>query len=241
MIRELRIFNSAGAAEYRSLFNSPNTYEIPARAHALSVNPGLTTIVVSDLELELPQTRLDLARTLDSYIGDQGDYEKESRNPDFWNWLAAHLMKSVIEGGDKVGDRKRWLYTQGSSSEYRHIFASAHQTFSSHRENLDSVMGLLCQELGTFGEVLEQILATRALAGSVGAQLASAIYFDPILGKNKAGAGGKGPGSARRLVAFLNQIRLTVDIKSMSVNELINLLPPEFDHFISSSGEDSSK
>jgi hypothetical protein len=235
MIEHLRSFNSTGAAAYLSLFNESTTSDIPARAYELSIDPGLTTVIVSDLNLEIPRTRLELARSLDPHIGDESENEQEARNPDFWNWLAAHLMKSVIEDSDKVGDRKRWLYTHGSSSEYRHIFASAHQTFSSHKDNLDSVMGLLCQDLGTFGEVLEQVLATRALAGSVGAQLASAIYYDPVSARNKPGSGGSGPGSPRRLVAFLNQIRLTVDIKSMSVKELVDLLPPEFDKFIASS------
>jgi hypothetical protein len=92
-------------------------------------------------------------------------------------------------------------------------------------------MAILCSPLGVFGEVTEQILASRSIAGSVGTELATSLYYDPETKKNKTGSGSKDDGSPRRLAAFLNQIKLTVDYKSMTVPELLDLLPEEFERF----------
>jgi hypothetical protein len=231
MISSLRAFNEAGSQAYEALFALENKSEIPELARKLADDPSLTHVIYQEINLPVPATRLALARAIESYLGSGSSNEEQSRNPEFWNWLSARLMIEVLTDPTKVGDKKRWFYTPGPRTEYRHIFASGFLTFSMFRNDVNSVMGLLCQDLGGWSELLEQVLATRALAGSVGLQLASAIYFDPSTGTNKPGHGSKGPGSARRLVAFLNQIRLTVDIKSMTVPELLKLLPPEFNKF----------
>ena len=231
MISSLRTFNEAGSAAFEELFLDGDKSLISQQARSLADDHSLTVEIAGAVNLPVPATRLELARVLDSFIGSASVNEEESRNSNFWNWLSARLMFEVLEDPAKPGDKKRWLYTPGPRTEYRHIFASAFLTYSLFKDELDSVSGFLCQDLGTFSDLLEQVLATRALSGSVGLQLASAIYFDPSTGKNKPGHASKGAGSARRLVAFLNQIRLTVDIKSMSVQELIQLLPPEFDKF----------
>lgn len=231
MISELRVFNVAGSLAYENLFSLEDKSGIPELAQEMARDPSLTIEILNGVNLPIPRSRLELATLLAPIIGIGSLHENESRNPDFWNWLAARLMADVLADSTKVGDRKRWFYTPGPRTEYRNIFASAYLTFSMFQDDPKSVMGLLCQDLGGWSELLEQVLATRALAGSVGLQLASALYFDPATGLNKPGHGSKGAGSARRLVAFLNQVRLTVDIKSMSVEELLLLLPPEFDNF----------
>ena len=62
--------------------------------------------------------------------------------------------------------------------------------------------------------------------------MATVFYVDPKTGKAKKGSGGAGPGSPRRLTAaYLNQIDLTVDYRGMSAEQVLRILPREFDKF----------
>jgi hypothetical protein len=57
------------------------------------------------------------------------------------------------------------------------------------------------------------------------------LYIDPETGQAKRGAAGKGNGSARRLVKVLKQFDLTYYREDMDADEIISLLPDEFDRF----------
>jgi hypothetical protein len=57
------------------------------------------------------------------------------------------------------------------------------------------------------------------------------MYLDASNNQPKRGAGGKGPGSARRLADVLNQFDVTWDLYSMSYEEVLAMLPGEFDRF----------
>jgi hypothetical protein len=62
-------------------------------------------------------------------------------------------------------------------------------------------------------------------------ETAGELYTDAHTSGFKRGAASSRKGGARRLVAFLNQITLTYDIYSMSKEQLLNLLPSEFNRF----------
>lgn len=231
MLRDFRIFNDSGSAKFSALIdsNDPNT---PALAKRLSLDSSLTRTFVDSAGERIPTTKLELAELLWRTIGPDTSHEDKANDPAFWNWLTARLMSEVLDPSTtSFGKKTRWVYTEGSRNAYRHLMSSAYQTYQNHSANPSAAMAILCSKPGVFGEIAEQILATRSIAGSVGTELATELYFDPSAGQNKTGSGGKDAGSPRRLVAFLNQIKLTVDYKSMTVTELLTLLPSEFDRF----------
>ena len=230
MIAELRLLNSLGLKKLEEVFSEPEE-ERAALANAIAWDNSLTEVVAIGVTIPMPATRLEFAKAIDSYIGPGSEHSSLAQNPLLWSWIGAASMQVLFDAGNKIGKRTRWIYTSGSMSAYRHIFSSAYISYQSHRTDTDSAMAILHQPLGVPGEVVEQIMATRALAGSVGAELATALYFDKSKQANKPGSAGKGEGSSRRLVAFLNQIRLTIDIKSMKTAELLALLPSEFSKF----------
>jgi hypothetical protein len=228
---DLRVFNESGNAKFSELVASKHP-DTPSRAKRLSLDDSLTTAFVSSNDLLLPTTKLELGQMLWPHIRPDTLHEDKAADPSFWNWLAARLMSETLETSkSSVGDQKRWVYTAGSRNAYRHLMSSAYLIYSSHSDDPFAAMAILCSPLGVFGEVTEQILASRSIAGSVGTELATSLYYDPETKKNKAGSGGKDAGSPRRLAAFLNQIKLTVDYKSMTVSELLDLLPEEFERF----------
>jgi len=65
-------------------------------------------------------------------------------------------------------------------------------------------------------------------------ELATKLYYDPKLKTTRRGAGGKGAGSPRRLVAVLNQFDLTWDLYATTTPTLMKMLPKEFEKFAKS-------
>jgi hypothetical protein len=60
---------------------------------------------------------------------------------------------------------------------------------------------------------------------------ATRLYYDPSKGRLKR-SGSKGtPGTIRRFAEVLVQLDVVWDLYSMSVDELIEMLPAEFDRF----------
>ncbi len=230
MITEIRVFTDEGMRKFGEVFDL-EPEDRPARAEQLAHSSSHTEVIASDIQIPMPASRLDFARKLDEIAESDPRVAVWIHNSNLWSWIAAASMETLVAAGFQVKDRKRWLHTPGSITEYRHMFSSAYLSFQAHKSNPNTAMAVLCQPLGVFGEILEQVLATRSLAGSIGAELATELYFDTSTKDLKTGSGGKGPGSPRRLVAFLNQIRLTVDIKSMTLQELVDLLPGEFARF----------
>jgi hypothetical protein len=230
VITELRVFTEEGMRKFDDVF-SMEPEDRPARAKQLAKSSSYTEVIASNLQIPMPASRLEFARKMDEIAQNDPRVASLIHNSNLWSWIAAASMETLVAAGFEVKNKKRWLHTPGSITEYRHMFSSAFLSYHSHKSNPAAAMAVLCQPLGVFGEILEQVLATRALAGSIGAELATELYFDKTSQDLKSGSGGKGPGSPRRLVAFLNQIRLTVDIKSMTLQELVDLLPGEFARF----------
>jgi hypothetical protein len=64
-------------------------------------------------------------------------------------------------------------------------------------------------------------------------EAALALYFDAQRGRPKAGAQGSlhQPGTVRRFVRVLQQLDVTYDIFGLSGEQLLELLPREFDQW----------
>jgi hypothetical protein len=61
--------------------------------------------------------------------------------------------------------------------------------------------------------------------------MASKLYYDPDKKSFKLGAGSKIKGGPRRLASILNQLDMTYYLYGMTSDEIIALLPKEFDRF----------
>jgi hypothetical protein len=101
-----------------------------------------------------------------------------------------------------------------------------------HRSNPDRAIAMLCNPLWKPGEIAEQLASRKELVTNRGvAELATRLYYDPAKGSFKRGAGSDIRGAARRLAALLNQLDLTFYLYGMTADELLGLLPKEFDRF----------
>ena len=92
---------------------------------------------------------------------------------------------------------------------------------------------MLCQPLDSPGDVVEQLASRQELVTNPGIiGLVTKLYVDMDTKRPKRGAGGKGGGSARRLSDVLEQFDLTWDLYAASADELVNVMPREFERFL---------
>lgn len=223
-------FSPEGNRKYKELFVSKDTNFVLEKADQLSRDPDFI-LESNGLEIQAPKTRLQVGQELYPLIGPTAPSSSYATKEEFWNWLSARLLKSSLVGSSQLGEQARYVLQTGvARREYRHLLESAYLTYSSHINDLDSAMVVLCQDLDTPGEAVSVLLATRGLVASRNVmQVATRLYFDPERGAIKAGVSGQGPGSIRRFPKFLNQLENTVDYKSMTADEIEALLPSEFD------------
>ena len=71
------------------------------------------------------------------------------------------------------------------------------------------------------------LVTCKAVAGA-----ATRLYYDDTTDRIRRGCSGKGPGSARRFADVLSQLDLTWDLHSLTVEQLLKLLPDEFGCFL---------
>ena len=154
-----------------------------------------------------------------------------------WAWLSLFFF-DVVCPKDQYGVRKlgaivRYIPEPGDWRRYyRHLLAGPYRIYRFHRESPKSALALLCQPVDSPGDVVEQLAARQELVTNRGImELATFLYVDPKTQCTKRGAGGKSGGSARRLTDVIDQLDLTWDLYDANRDELLAVMPHEFDKF----------
>ncbi len=214
----------------------------------LKVDPALTppNYLLDDAqnsesvaEIEVLQrifaTRFEAAAALDDLVSAVGLPSAE-RDAGLWAWLALFYFDQLcpLKAGErKVGAHARYIPdTQNFQRFYRHLLVGPFLIYRAHADEPQRSLGVLATILSSPGDIVEQfasrqeLIANRAVIGTV-----TKLYFDPESGRLKRGSGGKGAGSPRRLADIVNQFDVTYDLFSMTVGNVVALLPPEFGRF----------
>jgi hypothetical protein len=154
-----------------------------------------------------------------------------------WAWLSLFYFEQLCpvdkSGRRKPGQRARWIPAVGDFRKYyRHLLAGPYRIYRAHRDDPSRALSLLCGDLNTPGEIVEQLTSRQELVtNNAIVETATTLYVDPDTSQPKRGAAGKGPGSARRLADIMNQFDVTYDLYSMGAGDIIAMLPPEFKRF----------
>ena len=160
--------------------------------------------------------------------------ERFQRDLGFWAWLTVALFNQVCplrpDGTRPSKERVRYVPDFSDWRRYyRHLLASPWSIYRAHRDAPQNVMAVLCEPLDRPGDVVEQLTSRQELVSNPAVMsLATRLYYDPRGGTLRRGAGSKGRGSPRRLATVLDQFDVTYDLYTLTVDELAQLLPPEF-------------
>lgn len=186
--------------------------------------------------IEIERKQFDQKKDLTLYIYElvmKLDEEKIFYSENLWNWLSAFFIDSVCpkyeSGYRKVNAIVRHiLQSEEWNRYYRHLLACPVRLYHELGEESEIILYGKAYE---HGEHLEQLASHQQIASSSGIVEAAAQIYLTKNNKFKTGARGKkGPGIIRRFASdIIPQFQMTYDLNSMSGEEIVNLLPDEFD------------
>jgi hypothetical protein len=235
---KLRRFNNDGVnafAAYRAQLALESN--LPPPTHMLE-DPALTETVVGDIDVPEREfaTRLEAGRFFAELL-EQANVTQPERDRGLWTWLTLFYFDAVCppdgNGNRDPQDEARLLPLLDNHQRfYRHLLLGPYLIVRAHHDNPERAIAMLCNPLWKPGEIVEQLASRKELVTNRGVtELATRLYYDPSTKSFKRGAGSSVKGAARRLAALLNQLDLTFYLYGMSADELLPLLPKEFDRF----------
>ncbi len=235
---KLRRFNPDGVtafANYRSRLTLEPTLPPPIQ---LLDDPTQTEIVSETVEVSLRpfENRLEAGRHLNELI-DAAGINLPEQDRGLWAWLTLFFFDAVCpadgNGRRDPQDEARLVPLLDNHQRfYRHLLLGPFLVVRAHRDQPERALAFLKQVLWKPGDIVEQLASRKELVTNHAvAETATRLYFDPVAGAFKRGHSSKIKGGPRRLANLLNQLDLTWYLYGMTADEVLNLLPKEFDRF----------
>jgi len=101
-----------------------------------------------------------------------------------------------------------------------------------HYDKPERAWACLCTAPSEPGEVVAQFASRRELLTNKGViEMVTCMYYDATKGGHRPGIGASSKGGARRLAALLYQLDLNWYLYGMKSDEIMRLLPKEFETF----------
>jgi hypothetical protein len=231
----LRRLNETGIAQFSEYLNEGATGVLPLYLLSHPDTSEPLAVSVKLVQRNYPN-RYELGRDLTMRLGSL-DPAAISNDRGFWTWLALYLFDQLCplgsDGKRKLDKQYRYVLSSDYRHYYRHLVRTPWQLSRDHGPNSRFLLLSANDEgdaLRRHGDILEQLGGTQSIIRSrpVIAE-ASRLYSDPLSGRPRKGAAGKGGGSIRRFARVLRQLDLTFDPELMPSGGLSAILPVEFD------------
>jgi len=181
-------------------------------------------------------SRMEAARYLDSVLTGVKGCDVE-RDAGLWAWLSLFYFEQLCppdgRGHRKPGERARWIPAVDEARRfYRHLLAGAYRVYRAHRDNPEMAMVLLHTPLQRTGHFWYQLASRQELVTNPAImEAATELYLGQCGTKPKRGATSEIPGGVFRFAAVLNQFDTVWDLYAMRKEQILDLLPGEFDRF----------
>jgi len=178
-------------------------------------------------------TRYELGEHLVSAIDGQ-DMQPVMGDTGFWSWLALYWFDQLCplkaDGSRKPSMAYNYVLSNNYNHRPRHAIYTTWQLVGRYGGHSRF---LLCKELPVRGELIEQMMARQYLLSCEGVmEAAASLYWDGEIGSYKKGsAARKSAGCVARFVGWLQQLELTYDLFSLKHDDIMELMPVEFDRF----------
>ncbi|MFQ5642328.1 MAG: hypothetical protein ACE5FQ_01375 [Thiogranum sp.] len=153
----------------------------------------------------------------------------------FWSALALYWFDQLCpvkqDGSRKPAMMYNYVLSENYNHRPRHAIFTTWQLVSRYGE---VARFLLSRELPVRGELIEQLMARQYYLGCEGVmRAASKLYYDPARETfGKGSAGRTSPGCAYRFISWLQQLEVNYDLFTMTEEDLLSILPPEFNKFL---------
>ena len=135
---------------------------------------------------------------------------------------------------------------RGDSQRHRNRLLAAWDIYTQHGEA--RAQGLLSHPVSAMEQLADRLLGAVEAYRALGIMdLANRLYTDPATGTQKSGIAGGGrdnqrpPGGIVRLLDVLNQLYMTYDVYGMTAEQLLPLLPAEFERWQSAAAAEPGR
>ena len=232
---KIRKLDKAGIEEFeRFISNLRNGGQQNTPDH-LMTDPSTSEELEFDLELDKGdfKNRYELGLYLAEQLADK-DVQAVIGDSGFWSSLALfwfdQLCPKKADGSRKPSMVYNYILSENYNHRPRHAIFTTWQLVELYGE---FSRYLLSRELPVRGELIEQIMARQYFLSCKGVmQAASKLYYDEERKTFKKGAAGRtSAGCVYRFVNWLQQLEINYDLFSISSDDLIGLMPKEFERF----------
>jgi hypothetical protein len=237
---KLRRLNERGLRAFQALLAEARD-GVAVSPQTLLDDDSMSEPTAVDVEVQVTDfgSRLEAGRyfteLLEPHRQALGSVERDAK---LWAWLSLAWFDVLAPADAESGRRRpgsdyRWIPQSGNfRTYYRHLLAGPYRIYRAHRDNPDRALAVLAGPVGAPGDVVEQIASHQEFIASESLmQVATDLYYDSESSSIKSGAAGRSHGSARRLVAVVQQFDRTWDFNERSAAEILSMLPSEFQRF----------
>lgn len=176
-------------------------------------------------------TRLEAGQFLEKLLGAVDEHEYS--NSGLWSWLSLAFFEQLCpiyaQGKMTVGEEACYIPSMDYKNYYRHKLLGP---FNLYRRHGIYASALLTNPVHTVGDVNETIASRQEFVQNQEMmKVVHRLYYDEEKKNFKRGTTTKEGrrGSAHRLWAIKEQLDLTYDFFSMNSDDILRLLPEEFD------------
>ena len=236
---KIRSFTEKGVDQFRVYLVKLRQGSTAAPPYQLLNDPEYSAPIRSEAEIEQQTftTRLLLARSLDAALaGVENDGLETDVN--LWSWLSLFYFDQVCPA-EKSGVRTpgrdyRYILEPGYPNGHRHLLAGAYLVYSVYGLG-DNLSRLLLWTPPHLESKFHHQLAVRQnfITNKGILEAAHQMYFNARESRPKRGTAMEKstPGALLRFITVIQQLDLTYDLYSMTGEEILALLPPEFNRW----------
>jgi hypothetical protein len=238
---KIRALTDSGRAAYRQWLDARKPGELPP-PELLDAAEWTRPAVDVEVNLEAVfETRLEFGRYITKVLESQNARTLLNQASDgMWDWITIAYFSQF---GRKMS--RSWHYTvtrrgHSGSLAYRHLARTAFEMYWRHGE---ASRVMLRVDMATWGDLAEQLTSRQNVAYHRGyIKAANALYLTD--GKLIRGAASRvrprskrkpgetrGRGGVARLALAVRRLSRTYDTHVLSMGEMLELLPKEFQHF----------
>jgi hypothetical protein len=235
LVREL---NEEGIRRLVEFLASFRTDAPQGRPVDILTDPRTSHELPCEIEVESRNfaTRLEAAQYLDEVFQHSNLVGIET-NRGMWAWLSLFYFDQLCpadgHGRREPKEMARWIPEVNNYQRYyRHLLAGPYRIYRAHRDCPERALALLHNPLHKPGDIVGQIASRQEyVTNKAVVEAATKLYIEPASRTAKRGAQTKGPGGPRRFAAVLNQLDVTWDLYAMTADEILEMLPSEFNRF----------
>lgn len=199
------------------------------------LHPELASPVAetNSIKIESYVSAKEMAQSIVTSLGD-ANLPDLTPNTGLWAWLTFILRDELFKRNADdtliAGEISRWFPTEINSyyGSNRHLVRMPVILLHEYGRDADH---MLCGPPYEVPKIRYELTRQQDMFNRTFMRVARALYFNDASGKLKPGAGGTSGGTAYRLAKVYRQLDVTWDIEELNPEEVIELLPDEFDQF----------